>query len=34
VWIRTIYTTKTGTFFRDMTITLTSIYRIQPDIDG
>jgi len=34
VWIRTTYTTKTGTFFRDMTITKTSIYRIQPDIDG
>ncbi len=34
VWIRTTYDSKTGTFFNDMTITKTSIYRIQPDING
>lgn len=34
VWVRTTYGSKTGTFFDDMTITKTSIYRIQPDIDG
>lgn len=34
VWVRTTHGSKTGTFFDDMTITKTSIYRIQPDIDG
>jgi hypothetical protein len=34
VWVRTTYASKTGTFFDDMTITKTSVYRIQPDIDG
>lgn len=34
VWVRTSYQAKTGTFFDDMTITKTSIYRIQPDTDG
>ena len=34
VWIRTSYDAKTGTFFDDMTITKSSVYRIQPDIDG
>ena len=34
VWIRTTYQAATGTFFDDMTITKTSIYRIQPDVDG
>jgi hypothetical protein len=34
VWVRTIHHTKTGTFFDDLTITRTSIYRLQPDIDG
>jgi hypothetical protein len=34
VWVRTVHSSKTGTFFDDMTITKTSIYRIQPDIDG
>jgi TadE-like protein len=34
VWVRTTHGSKTGTFFDDMSITKTSIYRIQPDIDG
>ena len=34
VYVRTRYDSKTGTFFGDITITRTSIYRIQPDIDG
>ena len=34
VWVRTTHDAKTGTFFDDLTITKTSIYRIQPDIDG
>jgi len=34
VYVRTTYDSKTGSFFNDMTITRTSIYRIQPDIDG
>ena len=34
VWVRTTHAAKTGTFFDDLTITKTSIYRIQPDIDG
>jgi Flp pilus assembly protein TadG len=34
VWVRTKYTSTTGTFFKDITITKTSVYRIQPDLDG
>ena len=34
VWVRTTHAAKTGTFFNNLTITKTSIYRIQPDIDG
>lgn len=34
VWVRTIHEKQTGTYFGDFTITRTSIYRIQPDIDG
>lgn len=34
VYVRTTYSSKTGALFGDMTITRTSIYRIQPDIDG
>ena len=34
VWVRTTHAAKTGTFFDNLTITKTSIYRIQPDIDG
>ena len=30
VWIRTRYSAATGTFFDDMAITTTSVYRIQP----
>lgn len=34
VWVRTIHENQTGTYFGDFTITKTSIYRIQPDING
>lgn len=34
VWVRTIHENQTGTYFGDFTITKSSIYRIQPDIDG
>lgn len=34
VYVRTRHDSKTGTTFSDFTITRTSIYRIQPDIDG
>jgi Flp pilus assembly protein TadG len=35
VYVRTRYLSKTGvSFFGNQTITRTSIYRIQPDIDG
>jgi TadE-like protein len=34
VYVRTTHDSKTGTFWGDFTITRTSIYRIQPDIDG
>ncbi len=34
VWVRTTYGNQTNTYFGDFTITKTSIYRIQPDING
>lgn len=34
VWVRTRHDNQTGTYFGDFTITKTSIYRVQPDIDG
>ncbi len=34
VYVRTRHDSKTGTFWGDFTITRTSIYRLQPDIDG
>jgi hypothetical protein len=34
VWVRTIHENQTGTYFGDFTITKSSIYRIQPDVDG
>jgi Flp pilus assembly protein TadG len=34
VYVRTRYDTKTASFFSAITITKTSIFRIQPDIDG
>jgi hypothetical protein len=34
VWVRTIHENQTNTYFGDFTITKSSIYRIQPDIDG
>lgn len=34
VWVRTTHRNQTGTYFGDFTITKSSIYRIQPDIDG
>ncbi|MGQ0833279.1 MAG: TadE/TadG family type IV pilus assembly protein [Microthrixaceae bacterium] len=34
VWVRTTHPNKTHTFWGDFVITKTSIYRVQPDIDG
>jgi Flp pilus assembly protein TadG len=34
VYVRTQHDSKTGTGFGDFTITRTSIYRLQPDING
>lgn len=34
VWVRTRHDNQTGTYFGDFIVTKTSIYRIQPDIDG
>lgn len=34
IWVRTTHDAQTGTFWSDFAITKSSIYRIQPDIDG
>lgn len=34
VWVRTTHRNQTNTYWGDFTITKTSIYRIQPDING
>lgn len=34
IWLRTTHPAQTGTFWSDFTIIKSSIYRIQPDIDG
>ncbi|MGQ0433247.1 MAG: TadE/TadG family type IV pilus assembly protein [Microthrixaceae bacterium] len=34
IWLRTTHPAQTGTFWSEFTITKSSIYRIQPDING
>lgn len=34
IWVRTKHAAQTGTFWSDFTIIKSSIYRIQPDING
>lgn len=34
IWVRTTHPAQTGTFWSSFTIIKSSIYRIQPDIDG
>ena len=34
VWVRTVHESTTGGFFGDITLAKTTVFRIQPDLDG